>query len=196
MNPISQLLKLPAEATVGDAKKLVAEQVMSSMSSYPGREALLSALECGPYDKKFGKKRGKSLTLLNEQLSLEEHHAMILQEASRELRGSYHELLQDELEARPRYRLNGDQPVLVNFETPESLPADWQLDLLKVFKTPESTLKKQARELILAQAFLTKEQLSPAQLAALAAATAAGLGAGEGDDEAEADDDDDEDDKD
>jgi len=168
MNPLSLLLKLPAEATVGDARKLVAEQVMGSMTSYPGREALLSALECGPYERKFGKKRGKTLTLLNEQLPLEAHHAMILEEARRELSKSLHELVQDELDARPLYQLKGDRPVSVDFETPEAMPSEWQPDMVRFFRTPEAALKKHARELVQGQNFLTHEQLNPTQLAALA----------------------------
>jgi len=167
MNPISQLLKLPAEATVGDARKLVAEQVMKSMTSQPGRESLLSALECGPYERKFGKKRGKTLTLLNEQLPLDQHHGMILQEANRELATQVHELVQDELEARPRYRVEGERAVLVTFETPESLPSGWRPDILDAFRTPESALKKQLRELIQAGNYLSHDQLSQAQVASL-----------------------------
>jgi len=167
MNPISQLLKLPAEATVGDARKLIAEQVMKFMTSQPGREALLSALECGPYERKFGKKRGKVLTLLDEQLPLDAHHAMILQEANREFSTQIHELVQDDLEARPRYRIEGDRAVLLNFDTPEALPPEWLPDILEAFRTPESALKKQLRELIQAGKFLSHDQLNEAQIASL-----------------------------
>jgi hypothetical protein len=168
MNPLSQLLKLPAEATVGEARKLVADQVMSSTGSYPGREALLSALECGPYERKFGKRRGKTLTMLDEALPLEAHHAMILNEAGRELRNSLHELVQDELEARPRYRLEAERPVPVSFATPEALPVEWHPELSQFLKTSETALKKHARELIQASAWLSHDQLTPAQLGLLA----------------------------
>lgn len=183
MNPLSQLLKLPAEATVGQARKLVAEQVMASMSSYPGREALLSALECGPYEKKFGKRRGKTLTLLDENLPLEAHHAMILNEAGRELRNALHELVQDELEARPRFQVEGERPQPVVFPTPEALPVEWHPELAQFFRTPESGLKKHARELIAARAWLTQDQLSPAQVAQLAEPAADAEADDEGDDE-------------
>ena len=172
MNPLAQLLKLSADAKVGDAKKLVSEQVLASMSSYPGREALLSALECGAYDKKLGKRRGKTLTLLDEELSLEEHHAIILREANKELRNAFHELVQDDLETKDRYRLEGERPVLVNYDTADSMPSAYQLDLAHHFKTSEAALKKHARELNQSQGFLTREQLNAAQLALLASPAA------------------------
>lgn len=154
---------------MADAKQVVAGQVMASMSSYPSREALLSALECGSYETKFGKRRGKKLTLLNDQLPLEQHHEMILREANNELRKTFLELVQDDLQEKELFRIEGDAPVAVSFESIEALPEIYQIDVLTHFKASESALKKHAKELNKSQGFLAREQLTEAQLSKLGA---------------------------
>lgn len=160
MNPIATLLRLDVEAKVLDAKKIISAQVLSSLSSLPSKEALLSALECGAYDKKFGKRRGKILTLLNEELPLEQVAAMVLNEANAELRKGFLEYVQDDLAANEYCTVIDSIPRRVSAERIEELPEAYQIDVLVQYKLTETALKKLARELNAQQGYLTAAQLT------------------------------------